>query len=254
MEWRTAGMKIKKRLKRLKQEMGLYLNGGVQFQQCLYGKNHHQVPIQRSDISDHLGSLFFHVASNQPKLIVELGTRGGESTKVLVQVAEMFDAQVLSIDIDDCSNVQVPDSPRWHFVQSDDIIFGQSRFSQWCADHNLPAQADVIFIDTSHLYEHTQQEIATWIPHLTPQGAMMFHDTNMGTGVFHRLDGSLEFGWDNDRGVIRAVEEFLGVRYNEGQFISELCGEFLVRHYPNCNGFTVLQRVKATSQTARRAA
>lgn len=247
-------MKITKQLKQLEQKLGLFLRGGVRFQQCLYGKDHDQFPIRRSDISDHLGSLFFHVACNQPKLIVELGTRGGESTKVLVQAAEMFDAQVLSIDINDCSNVQIPDSPRWHFVQSDDIIFGQSRFTQWCTDHGLPALADVIFIDTSHLYEHTRQEIATWIPYLAPQGAMMFHDTNMGTGTYQRLDGSLAFGWNNDRGVIRAVEEFLGVQYNENQFISELCGEYLVRHYPNCNGFTVLQRIKPAAQFACRAA
>ncbi len=43
----------------------------------------------RTDISDHLVSLFIESLSIKPKLIVELGVRGGESTFVLERVAKL---------------------------------------------------------------------------------------------------------------------------------------------------------------------
>jgi hypothetical protein len=68
----------------------------------------------------------------------------------------------------------------------------------------------------------------------------------MGSGVFGRLDGSASaIGWDNQRGVIRAIEEFLGRRYDESAFFVDIARGFLVTHRPNCNGFTVLRRLTA---------
>ena len=49
-----------------------------------------------SDISDHLSELFYEVVNAQPRLIVELGTRGGESTRALLSAAQVLDARVLS--------------------------------------------------------------------------------------------------------------------------------------------------------------
>src|SRR5476651_2065618 len=38
----------------------------------------------RSDIHDHLGAIFAETVRSRPKLIVELGTRGGLSTRALL--------------------------------------------------------------------------------------------------------------------------------------------------------------------------
>jgi hypothetical protein len=99
------------------------------------------------------------------------------------------------------------------------------------------------------LYDHTTQEIDVWHRLVAPGGMMIFHDTNMGEGVFRRYDGSLGGGWNNDRGVIRAIEGFLGRRYDEGTAFVDVAGEWVVRHDPFCNGLTVLLRAARPAAT-----
>src|SRR5438270_1418231 len=60
-----------------------------------------------SDISDHLPTIFSEIVAACPHLIVELGTRGGESTKTILAAAKHSNATVLSIDINDCSSVGI---------------------------------------------------------------------------------------------------------------------------------------------------
>ena len=196
----------------------------------------------RSDISDHLGAIFYHAVEASPRLIVELGTRGGESTRALLAAAAVADGTLLSVDLAPQPPLNLPHQERWHFHQGDDIAFGQTGFPVWAADHGLAPEIDVLFIDTSHEYAHTKQEIAVWAPHLAAHGAMIFHDTNMGT-VYAHSDGSVGYGWDNARGVIRAIEEFLGRHYDEHTHFVDLQGGFLVKHYPFCSGLTVLRKV-----------
>ena len=64
----------------------------------------------RSDIRDHLGTLFHEAVSARPRLIVELGTRGGGSTRALLAAAEVTGAHVLSVDIEDCGTIDLPDA------------------------------------------------------------------------------------------------------------------------------------------------
>jgi predicted O-methyltransferase YrrM len=198
----------------------------------------------RSDIRDHLGTIFAETIATQPRLIVELGTRGGLSTRAFLAAAEVTGAQLLSVDIEDCSALEIPDHflNRWRFAKGDDVAYAGEPFARFCAESGFPPAADIIFIDTSHLYEHTRQEIDAWLPRLAPNGAMMFHDTNM-ANWFAGLDGRVWRGWDNDRGVIRAIEERLGRRYDEKRFFVDIADGFLVRHWPWCSGLTVLRRL-----------
>ena len=198
---------------------------------------------ERSDISDHLGDIYFHALDSPSELIVELGTRGGESTRALLGAANATDRQVLSVDVDPCGTVDLPHTERWHFVQADDVQFGRENFSDWCETANLPPRIGTLFIDTSHLYEHTREEINAWFPHLVDGALVLFHDTNMGDGRYARMDGSIGCGWDNERGVIRAIEERLGRQYDESTRFVDLTEEFLVRHTPYCNGLTVLRKL-----------
>jgi cephalosporin hydroxylase len=221
--------------------------GGTRFTQGF----HHPVLIEglrghqaASDISDHLSTLFFFAVDTKPRLIVELGTRGGESTRVLLSAAAVAGATMLSVDIDDCAGLDLPHRERWHFVKGDDVAFGRDGFAKWCAGMTIEPRVDVLFIDTSHLYEHTKQEIAVWAPLLSANGVMIFHDTNMREGIYARLDHSIvTSGWNNDRGVIRAVEELLGKRYDENRFFTDVANGFLVLHHPNCSGLTVLKKL-----------
>jgi cephalosporin hydroxylase len=196
-----------------------------------------------SDITDHLPALFCEVLKATPKLVVELGTRGGDSTKAILSAASRSGAKVLSVDVDDCSSVVSASEFReiWSFVQADDVAFAGS-FKSWCESNGFPSIIDVLFIDTSHEYEHTVQEIEAWFPLLAENATVIFHDTCMGN-YFQRKDGSIAIGWDNQRGVIRAIEEKLDRSFDESVSFVDLCGEWLIDHRPYSNGFTIMSRV-----------
>ena len=43
----------------------------------------------------------------------------------------------------------------------------------------LPAEVDVLFLDTSHEYEHTLAELRAYMPRVANGGIALFHDTNL---------------------------------------------------------------------------
>lgn len=194
---------------------------------------------RRSDISDHLLTLYAEALEVKPRVIVELGTREGESTRALLRVAEHCLGTLVSVDTSDCSHIVSSD--RWRFVRSDDIEF-ERNWSDWARSRGLPEEIDFLFVDTSHLYDHTRAEIQVWFPHLSSTAKAAFHDTNLNT-VFRRRDGSLGPGWNNQRGVIRAIEEYLGVRVDERRAFSGIVRNWLIRHDPACSGLTILRRL-----------
>jgi predicted O-methyltransferase YrrM len=228
-------------------KLAFRLAGGTRFSHKFY--NQHLAAalpeaLPESDISDHLGPLFFFAMQAKPKLMVELGTRGGESTRSLLAAAFLSKAVLLSIDIDDWELNDLPYHENWHFVQADDIEFGKSSFVKWCHRQHIKPVIDVLLIDTTHEYEHTKKEIATWMPFIADDGIMIFHDTNMGKGIYARTDGSVAFGWDNNRGVMRAIENMVGRRYNENFYFYDFTQDYLLLHYPYSNGLTIVKRHK----------
>lgn len=189
----------------------------------------------QTDISDHLLTLYAEAVEIKPKVMVELGVRSGESTRVLLMAAKRCSARLISVDIDDCSGVAESDA--WTFVRTDDVQFGQN-WPEWSRTHGLPETIDFLFIDTSHLHEHTVAEINVWFPHLGSNSKVVFHDTNL------RSWYSRSRGWDNSRGVIRAIEEYLGFKVNERIAFTVAIDGWLVRHDPVCNGLTVLRKLQ----------
>ena len=198
---------------------------------------------RREAISDHLATLFIESVVVSPKLIVELGVRDGDSTFAFERVARLCDAHLVSVDL--FPRVRPAGYALSWFVQEDDVSFA-GRFQQYCADIGIEALVDVLFIDTSHEFEHTQREIAAWFPHLSQRAKVLFHDTNMGR-VHARKDGTLTGGWDNKRGVIRAIEQHLDARFNERETFVDLRRGWLIRHDPFSGGFTVLERLPPDS-------
>jgi hypothetical protein len=154
-------------------------------------------------------------------------------------------AHVLSVDVEDCGAIDLPlrFRPRWTFTRADDLAFSRQPFEAFCAARGWPAQAEVILIDTSHEYEHTRAELQCWVPRLASPGVMLFHDTNMGRGWFRSLNGKAEAGGNGTRGVIQAIEEFLGRRYDETTYFSDATGAFVVSHTPWSSGFLVLRKL-----------
>lgn len=199
---------------------------------------------KRSHLSDHLVTLFTEAVSLQPRLIVELGVGEGESTFVLERVARLCGSTLVSVDKAECPLLS--SYAGWIFVQSDDLEFG-ARFQTWCRKRGLEPSVDILFVDTSHLFEHTVREIERWFPHLAKRARVFFHDTNLKKVCF-RKDGRLAFAWDNQRGVIAAIEKHFGKSFDETKEFEDAVGDWKIRHYPYCAGLTVLERVDSTWQ------
>ena len=196
--------------------------------------------LKRSDISDHLMTLFEETISLKPHLIVELGVRSGESTFVLERAARLSAATLISVDIEDCSHIS--NYSKWLFVQKDDVAFAKE-FKNFCVERGIKPEIDAFFIDTSHLYEHTKQEIGFWFPLLSSRAKVFFHDTNL-RKIYKRKDGSIGEGWNNKRGVIRALEDYFGVVFNETREWTTFIKEWSIKHKPYCSGFTILEKLE----------
>jgi predicted O-methyltransferase YrrM len=72
---------------------------------------------------------------------------------------------------------------------------------------SLPAKIDLVFLDTSHAYPATRDEILAYAERLTPKGFLVLHDSLNASGVrrsVHELSGQfrvLTFGTERSNGV-----------------------------------------------------
>uniref|UniRef100_A0A7C3UXG9 Class I SAM-dependent methyltransferase n=1 Tax=Desulfobacca acetoxidans TaxID=60893 RepID=A0A7C3UXG9_9BACT len=192
-----------------------------------------------TDLSDHLAILFKESLSSKPELIVELGVGQGESLFVFERVAQICQSKIISVDIVDCNSVGSYDN--WFFVQDNDTLFAR-KFDEWCKERSIIPDIDILFVDTSHCYEHTCEEIRLWFPYLSKRAKVFFHDTNL-KRLYFRKNYTVGLGWNNNRGVIRALEDYFQTSFNEKKdFITILQG-WIITHYSHCNGLTILERM-----------
>lgn len=122
---------------------------------------------QPSDIFEHLPVLFCTVIEQNAQAVVELGVRSGNSTAALLAAVERTGGHLWSVDIG---------LPQWptEFYQSEHstLIVGDDM----AVAGELPDQIDVLFIDTSHHYEHTLAELRLYGPRAT---TILLHDTEL---------------------------------------------------------------------------
>jgi len=150
-----------------------------------------------SDIQEYLPYLYETAKSYEHVRVLELGSRKGNSTLAFLAAAVYSDGHVVSVDIDPVADDPAGmrpwrRTPRWTFIQGDDMDeFVQAK---------LPPQVDILFIDTSHEYEHTLAELYAYMPRLSNKGVALFHDTN--------LIGWPGYDW---KGTVPPVQEALDV-------------------------------------------
>lgn len=191
-----------------------------------------EMQLTDSDISSHYKKIYEACIEHKPKLIVELGvSQSGNSSKVFSLVNEELGSNIIGVDIVKCPYDFVHNGV---FVCRDDIEFAKSFKSL------VTQPIDILMIDTSHQYEHTKQEITSWFPFLSQSSLVMFHDTNL-RPHYRRENGTSGVGWDSQRGVIRAIEEFFDKKFDETEKFS-IClkkdGQiWKIKHVPWCNGF-----------------
>lgn len=141
-----------------------------------------------SDIHEHLGYMVDLCIELNAQEIIELGVRQGVSTTAWLHGLDQTDGHLWSVDITGRPELH---SPRWTFVQGPDTD------PETLA--KLPEMVDVVFVDTSHAYQHTIEELALYFPRVRPGGRIVLHDTEV-----ERPDLTNEDNFP----VKRAVEQF----------------------------------------------
>lgn len=120
-----------------------------------------------SDIVSHLSRFVDLCDEVKATHVIELGTRTGVST-IAWLYALQGRGRLTSVDIDE--QPPIGDYDHWTFIQGDDM------------DPAVQAQlapAEIVFIDTSHYYDHTKAELAAYLPFVKPGGRMVLHDTQL---------------------------------------------------------------------------
>lgn len=200
-----------------------------------------------TDISSHLPTIFFYAALQNPSIIVEAGVRGGESTIAFKYALEFCTAQIIGIDIEPTSNTIYQQIKNSIFLCMNDLEFDKYFLKNFETNSKL----DVVFIDTSHLYTHTLEEIKLFSPLLNENGIILFHDSNVtplldGT-AYLRLNNTMGKAGGNTRGVTEAIKKYLSVSFDESRYQNFTCKSgnqnWHLTHFPYCNGLTILRKV-----------
>lgn len=118
----------------------------------------------RSDINGHLRYMHDVCIEIDAQVVLELGVRSGLSTVAFLHAMDRTNGHVWSVDIDrHHAPDEVRSHDRWTFTQADDLTVD-------------PMPCDVLFIDTSHLYDHTLAELNRFASHAR---VVLLHDTQL---------------------------------------------------------------------------
>ena len=150
-----------------------------------------------SDIHLHLPRMVALVETLDAKHVIELGTRTGVSTIAWLHALNQTDGRLWSVDIDDVRDRpggigQWRDHPAWTFLPGDSTDAGVLA--------QLPERADVVFLDGDHGRQKVLDELAAYMPRLSPGGVALLHDTRI------RWSGEPDGTWP----VTRALDEWCG--------------------------------------------
>ncbi len=109
----------------------------------------------------------------KPKVILEIGSAYGTSTKLLAAIAEEFGGHVYCIEPDP--------KPEWEtnlkehkLLKYTTMIKGESPWIGWRSKPKI----DFLFIDGFHNYRNTFTDYFYWQKYLKDGGVVAFHDTN----------------------------------------------------------------------------
>jgi predicted O-methyltransferase YrrM len=121
-----------------------------------------------SDINEHLPRLVWLVEEFKPAHIIELGARSGVSTTAWLYGLQGTSGRLTSVDMDVAPSIGV--HANWTHIQGDDT--DPAVMSQ-------VDECDILFIDTSHHYEHTLWELRNWSAKVRAGGLIVCHDTEL---------------------------------------------------------------------------
>lgn len=133
-----------------------------------------------TDICDYLPLLYNLTVLLNAKLVIELGMRDGNSSSAFLYGIEKTGGRLWSCDLDPLHETCI-----WRKHEPSDLInfmhdqdWTRNRGDDIELAPTAPTGADILFIDTSHLYEHTAAELKSYFPKLNDNGILIIHDTD----------------------------------------------------------------------------
>jgi hypothetical protein len=194
-----------------------------------------------SDIHEHLPTLARY--ARECTHVTECGVRTCISTYAFAEgLRGRPGTRIIQVD------------PQWHpnivTFQSECKAEGLDAVFYRNSDLECPMEpTDLLFLDTWHIYGHLKRELARWHSHV--RSYILLHDTT----VDEWIGETVRMGWDAvqqsretgipveeiRKGLWPAVEEFLAA-HPEWRLRERLT---------NCNGLTVLERVRPTEPSAQ---
>lgn len=166
-----------------------------------------------SDINEHLLWFVDCVRMLNAEHVIELGSRSGVSTLAWLYALRANGGRLTTVDLDIAP--QIGTWPNWEHIQGND------------EDPDVLAQlvpADIVFLDTSHLYAETCRELNLYRWLVKPGGVLICHDSAV-ERFFEAPDSEPPFS------VRKAIAEFID---DTG---------FDMFEFGHCNGLTVIKVV-----------
>ena len=99
--------------------------------------------------------------------ILELGVQKSNSTKMFLDLCDKNNGYLISVDIDDCSNVST--NKRWEFIHSSDDNFN-------LINNKIKEKLDLIFIDSYHEPNHIKKIFYNYYKYLKINGIFIIDD------------------------------------------------------------------------------
>ena len=169
---------------------------------------------------EHIPFAFYITSILKPKVLVELGVHTGNSFNAFCQcVAELnLDTKCYGIDLwqgdehagfyDDKIYTELLSYQTLNYPEIGILV--RKDFNKAAKD--FTQKIDLLHIDGLHTYEAVKNDFDTWLPHMSEQGVILFHDTQVrekGFGVYLFWDQikkeypySFDFDFGNGLGVL----------------------------------------------------